>query len=73
MSSRWAWLLSGKKVPWNLIVSGAILMKFRLIVVSIFIVDLSGCRYFCDQHLEIYLSPNFGGLTPCNKNLFNLR
>ena len=72
-SSHWAWLISGKMLPWNFIISGANLLKFRLIGVSKLIIDLSHSRYFCDQHLEIYVSPNFGDRTPCNKNSFNLK
>ena len=68
-----AWLILGKMIPWNFIISGANLLKFRLIGVSKLIVDFSHSRYFCDQHLEIYVSPNFGDRTPCNKNSFNLK
>ena len=71
-SSRWMWLLSWKKVPWNFIVYGAILIKFRLIVVLKLIVDSSTRRYFYDQHMIIYLSSNFGNLTPYNRKSLNL-
>ena len=67
-SSRWAWFLSGKKAPWNFIVSGTILMKFRLVGVSIFMIDLPTSRYFNDQHLITYLSSKFGNLTPVIKS-----
>ena len=45
-SKQKAWPLSKKKVPWKLIVSGAILIKFRLLVVSKLIVDSSKSRHF---------------------------
>ena len=48
-------------------------IEIWLIGVSKLIIDLSHSRYFCDQHLEIYVSPNFGDRTPCNKNSFNLK
>ena len=64
--------LSKKKVPWKLIVSGTILMNFRLLVVSKLIVDSSQSQHFQKQHLEFYQYVNFGDLTPCNKNLINL-
>ena len=45
-SSQEAWPLSGKMIPWKLIVSGAILVKFRLLVVSKLIFDSSKSRHF---------------------------
>ena len=73
LSSHWVWLILGKMLPWNFIISGANLLKFRLIGVSTLIIDWSHGRYFCDQHLEIYVSANFGDGTPCNKNSLNLK